>query len=111
VCGCGSDDYFIFLLELLQDAHNEKKDFKKWENAPWFEFGAKILDKFGLTGHGGSVGSQSLTETGKILFEFLTDFGIRLHPDWAESIEWEGEFEGEADYDRWIDCGVDLRDY
>ena len=64
---------------------------------PWREFGAKCLDAWGLTEHGGGISSAWLTAEGDLLLDFLRDFGVEPWdmtddsgwPGWSETFGWE----------------------
>lgn len=58
-------------------------------SARWVEFGAKVIDSWGLTEHGGGVGQSWLTGTGDLLLTFLREFGTDRDewPGWATGEE------------------------
>jgi hypothetical protein len=94
LCACGSDAHWECVLELLSEAENHTGD--GFYRDKWFEFGAKVLDSWGLTEHGTGIGWAWLTDDGKLLLEFLRDFGVEDHdwntntghPAWVVEFSW-----------------------
>lgn len=77
ICSCGSDAHWECVLELLVEAENHSD--KGFYRDKWFEFGAKVLDAWGLLDHGTGIGFSFLTDEGKLFLEFLRDFGTADH--------------------------------
>lgn len=102
LCGCGSNNHWECLIELLSEAehHTEGQGFYRDK---WFEFGAKVLDSWGLLEHGTSIGYAWLTDNGKMLLDFLRDFGTddQDHPEWVEEFSWTLEPKEWDAYWRW----------
>jgi hypothetical protein len=93
LCGCGTSNWPI-LLHLLEIAEDHEKNglFYDPPEAPirWLEFGAKVLDDWGLVEHGTGVGSAWLTEEGTALLAWLRRWGVddSAWPDgWCDSID------------------------
>lgn len=112
LCSCGTDTHWECVLEVLEDASSGPGVHRKIWSDPWFEFSAKVLDGWGLLEHGGSIGGAWLTNDGKLLLEFLRDFGVTTyigengegHPEWAGACHWELELDGDCDaYQAWVD--------
>ena|ERR1700760_4421404 len=97
VCGCGNSTEFECILELLKEAENHTEN--GFYRDKWFEFAAKVLDSWDILEHGSSIGFAWLTEDGKLLLEFLNDFGTESynmeddsgHPEWAHEFGWDTE--------------------
>ncbi|MBI2064896.1 MAG: hypothetical protein HYT62_02485 [Candidatus Yanofskybacteria bacterium] len=99
LCGCGSAtewDIVKLLLERSRDIRvaNEKESTDKppcfydsLDGAPgkWVEFGAKVIDHWGLLEHGVGIGHAWLTDEGELLLRFLSDFGTDSDkwPEWS----------------------------
>ena len=95
LCGCGSASHWECVLELLCRAEDHKARGSFYGEsgspiAPWIEFGAKVLDSFGLIDHGTGIGWAWLTDDGETLIAFLKDFGTDedQHPDWIQEFGW-----------------------
>lgn len=111
LCGCGSNAHWECVLELLQEAetHSDHGFYRD----KWYEFGAKVLDSWGLLDHGTGIGFAWLTEDGKLLLEFLHDFGLEDadmndetgHPCWAAEFSWE-EQPAEGKIDIYQKCAI-----
>ncbi len=91
LCGCGTtgrESYWAVLLNLLEEAEDHT-EIGFYQNR-WFEFGAKVLDSWGLLEHGSGIGGAWLTEDGALLLQFIRDFGVdnKFHPDWLEEYGW-----------------------
>lgn len=110
LCACGSNTHWECVKELLVEAeqHASKEGFYRDK---WFEFGAKVLDSWGLLEHGTGIGFAWLTDDGRLLLEFLTDFGTEDHdaedgtghPMWSIEFSW-GDAEDKADsYGEWME--------
>jgi hypothetical protein len=93
LCGCGTDAHWEIVLRLLKMAENHDKNgsfygVKGTELAPWIEFGAKVIDGWGLIEHGTGIGWAWLTEDGELLLAWLrkfgTDTGDDANPVWPE---------------------------
>lgn len=101
LCSCGSNTHWECVLELLSEAETHTKD--GFYRDTWFEFGAKVLDSWELLEHGTAIGFAWLTDDGKLLLEFLRDFGTDEdgHPVWASEFSWT-EVENDDDwYGKW----------
>jgi hypothetical protein len=94
ICGCGSSDSPWNVVKLLLDRalslevknfFNEKTFYDEAEDASgrWVEFGAKVLDSYGLLEHGTSIGCAWLTDDGRLLLRFIDEFG-QEDSDWPE---------------------------
>lgn len=59
---------------------------------PWLEFGAKILDAWGLTEHDSGIGCAWLTEDGHLLLDFLKDFGTSGDSGIYADLQLRGEY-------------------
>jgi len=120
LCGCGSDAHWECVLELLSEAEahsgNTLAPGGGFYRDKWFEFGAKVLDSWGLSEHGTSIAWAWLTGDGSLLLEFLRDFGTEDydfgkengHPLWSIETSWpEVEVEGEPDaYAEWREVNL-----
>lgn len=110
VCGCGSNAHWKCLLELLMEAENHTD--RGFYRDQWFEFGAKVLDKWELIEHGTGIGFAWLTDEGRLVLEFLRDFGIEQHdhasgdghPFWAEEYSWTGADDPNDTYSDWVNA-------
>lgn len=112
-CGCGTDAHWRVTKLLLEKAedHNANGSFYDEKDAvvPWVEFGAKVLDSFGLTEHGTGIGWAWLTDDGKLLLRFLRDFGTESYcmddgtgqPEWAYEFSWTGNAVEHDSFDEW----------
>src|SRR4051812_44267695 len=72
-CGCGSVDKWGVLLAMLERSEAQGSFYKPWNDWPGdaVEFVAHVMDGWGLTEHGGSVGHAWLTDEGKFALIFL----------------------------------------
>lgn len=94
MCGCGTDAHWECVLELLGEA--EKHSDRGFYRDKWYEFGAKVLDGWELVEHGTGIGWAWLTDDGKLVLEFLQDFGTEDHswdegtghPAWSIEYSW-----------------------
>lgn len=94
LCSCGSDSQWECVLEILVEA--EKHTENGFYRDKWFEFAAKVLDDRGLLEHGTTIGFAWLTDRGKLLLEFLREFGTESHdfcehtghPMWSVEYSW-----------------------
>jgi hypothetical protein len=107
ICACGSSAHWKCVLELLVEAENHSET--GFYRDPWFEFGAKVLDSWELLEHGTGIGYAWLTDNGKLLLEFLRDFGIddhdwnedSGHPSWVIDFGWDGNENPSDSYGEW----------
>lgn len=107
ICGCGTMAHWKCVLELLSEA--EKHTGNGFYRDQWFEFGAKVLDTWKLLEHGMGIGFAWLTDDGKILLEFLRDFGIDDHdekdgsgqPMWSVEHSWDLKEQEDDAYSEW----------
>lgn len=107
ICGCGSDAHWECILELLCEAEQHKD--KGFYRDKWFEFGAKVLDSWELLEHGTGIGWAWLTDDGKLLLEFLREFGTEDHdmnddsghPIWSIEHSWGDPGEADDWYGQW----------
>ncbi len=87
ICGCGApeDAYGSVLQHLeLRELPYERRP-KEWPYGDARDlFMAYVLDSWGYTEHGGSIGGSWLSESGKGLLRFLKENG----PDWQEKWSW-----------------------
>lgn len=97
LCGCGTNDHWIVIFELLERAEDHAKhgSFCQ-ENFPWMEFGAKVLDSWRLLEHGSSISAAWLSRDGELLLRLLRDFGTETHPTWLDDFGWD-ETEDQSD--------------
>ncbi len=94
-CGCGTDADWSVTRQLLERAEDHDKNgsfyrLKEGQSSPldeWIEFGAKVLDSWGLTEHGSSIGWAWLTLEGERLLAFIRDVGDEEMPEWTYSCE------------------------
>ena len=94
LCPCGSATEWECVLEILEAYETRSDAIRNGDR--WYEFAAKALDSWGLTEHGTSVAYGWLTDDGKILLEFLRDFGTEScnfetgsgHPEWSAEFSW-----------------------
>lgn len=106
-CNCGSATYWERVLEILSEA--ESHTDKGFYRDSWFEFGAHVLDKFSLLDHGTGIGFAWLTDDGKLLLEFIRDFGTNDHclstcegwPEWTIEHSWSAEENANDSYGEW----------
>ena len=99
LCGCGTDAHWETVLHLLERAENHDKNgsFYKFQlgndsedvRDSWVEFGAKVLDSWGLVEHGTGIGWAWLTDDGKLLLRYLRDFGTN---DSVEGMQDDGKW-------------------
>lgn len=117
LCGCGSGAHWACVLTLLERAedHDKNGSFYQWAKGAddprdaWVEFGAKVLDSWDLIEHGTGIGYAWLTDDGKLLLDFLRDFGTEDHdmndgtghPMWSIEFSWELEKKDGDTYDEW----------
>ena len=99
LCGCGTNVHWDIVQELLEKAEDHDKNGSFYgtegsELAPWIEFGAKVIDGWGLIDHGTGIGWAWLTEDGTALLAFLRQYGTdsgddneHPWPDWATHSE------------------------
>jgi len=107
ICACGTNAHWECVKELLEGAIEHKDRGFYRDN--WFEFGAKVLDSWGLLEHGTGIGYAWLTGDGRLLLEFLQDFGLddhcmdtgAGHPMWAVEFSWGEEAEDGDTYWEW----------
>lgn len=100
LCGCGSGHNYEIVLSLLDRSEKNSAsaigdkvpcfyDPMEGEilsaSAAWVEFGANVLDAAGLLEHGSGIGHAWLTDDGRMLLDFLREFGADQHvwPEWA----------------------------
>jgi hypothetical protein len=107
MCPCGTDAHWKVILEVLTEGENHTQNgFYRNE---WFEFAAKVLDSWNLLEHGTGIGFAWLTEEGKLLLEFLRDFGTEGyditddtgHPLWSIEYSWTLDDDPADHYGRW----------
>lgn len=114
LCGCGTNAHWEIVLKLLEMAEDHDKNGSFYgpdgsELATWIEFGAKVLDSWDLTEHGTGIGGAWLTDEGKLLLEFLRDFGTEDHdmndnsgqPVWATEFSWTETPKDDDWYSEW----------
>ena len=109
LCGCGSGDGYECVLELLCEAENHTTE--GFYRDKWFEFGAKVIDSWNLTEHGTGIGFGWLTDDGKLLLQFLRDFGNEGnnlcegtgHPEWSVEFSWTLEGNEKDSYSSWVE--------
>lgn len=96
ICPCGTSAHWVCILELLTEA--EKHTNFGFYRDQWVEFGAKVLDTWRLLDHGTGIGFAWLTDDGKLLLEFLRDFGTKDHDmnDGSGHPAWAVEFWGDG---------------
>lgn len=107
ICGCGTDAHWVCILELLKESENHTVE--GFYRDRWYEFGAKVLDGWDLLNHGTGIGRAWLTDDGKLLLEFLRDFGTEDaspndhtgHPFWAVEFSWDTNPEDKDTYSEW----------
>ena len=113
VCGCGTAAHWQCVFDLLTEAENNSNDRlseKGFYRDQWFEWGAKVLDKWGLLEHGTGIGWAWLTDDGKMVLEFLRDFGLAEgcvtddvgHPMWSYEFGWDEKEEPKDSYSEWM---------
>lgn len=95
ICGCGSGTTWGVIQDLLRRAQENDLGGSRtgfYEPFPdasprWSEFGAHMLDVFGFVDHGTAIGWPWLNKKGKLVIDFLDEFGIDEHkwPEWATS--------------------------
>jgi hypothetical protein len=86
VCGCGSpENSWLIVLECLQRAKDNSGMYHDSGAPVYMEFAANALDSWGLLEHGTGIGYPWLTERGKIVYQFLTEYGTDPDewPKWA----------------------------
>jgi hypothetical protein len=99
LCGCGTDAHWVVvqrILDLAAKPHDEREG-KGFYQDEWWEFSAKVMDGWGLLEHGGGIGGAWITDDGRLLLEFLRDFGTDDYdmnddsgqPVWATEFSWE----------------------
>jgi hypothetical protein len=102
VCGCGTDAHLECVLELLVEAetHSEKGFYRD----RWFEWGAKVLDKWELLEHGSEIGFAWLTDDGRLVLEYLREFGTddSGQPEWGSEFSWSEVEDGGDSYGEWV---------
>ena len=108
LCPCGSTAQWDCILELLSEAetHTDRGFYRD----KWFEFGAKVLGSWDLIDHGTGIGFAWLSDDGRLLLEFLRDFGVEdycmddgsgTHPLWSIELDWD-ETQNDTDaYAEW----------
>ena len=114
LCACGTDAHWVIVLKLLEMAEDHEKNGSFYGNdgdptQPWVEFGAKVLNSWDLLEHGTGIGYAWLTDDGKVLLEFLRDFGIEDHdfnegtgqPDWSIEFSWSETPAENDSYSEW----------
>lgn len=124
LCGCGTAAHWEIIFELLQRAENhaargsfynfflqpnDKQGGIEDVRDPWVEFGAKVLDSWDLIEHGTGIGWAWLTDDGKLLLEFLRDFGTENsnyednsgHPSWSCEFSWGETPKPNDTYSEW----------
>lgn len=107
VCGCGTNAQWECLLELLCEAETHTKE--GFYRDKWFEWGAKVLDKWDLLEHGTGAGFMWLTDDGKLILEFLREFGTESHyypdgsghPFWTVEFSWSEKEDPADTYSEW----------
>ena len=108
LCGCGTDAHWQCVFELLCEAESHTKE--GFYRDKWFEFGAKCIDSWDLIDHGTGIGRAWLTEDGKLLLQFLRDFGLEDwrtdddsgHPLWSVEFSWEADAKDGDTYSEWV---------
>jgi hypothetical protein len=102
LCGCGNNTQWECLLELLEEA--ETHTASGFYRDKWFEFAAKVLDSWNLIEHGTSIGFAWPTADGKLLLEFLRDFGTddAEFPDWCMEFSWDADPDEKDTYAVWV---------
>ena len=75
LCGCGNSNWpiILYLLEIAED-HDKRGSFYQLEDGAvlgWREFGAKVLDDWGLIEHGTGIGWAWLTAEGVSLLAWI----------------------------------------
>jgi hypothetical protein len=107
LCGCGTDVTSVIrmLLEKGED-HDAHGSYYDPDDAPlpWIEFGAKVLDSWGLTEHGTGIGWAWLTNKGILLLRYYREFG---EYDEKHDEMWLGWWEGELTFQKMDDGGDD----
>ena len=73
---------------LLERAEDEKRGYydpAEGATSNWVKFGASVLDHWDLIEYGTGIGSAWLTDNGKLLLQFLNEFGVDYDqwPEWA----------------------------
>lgn len=110
LCCCGTEAHWTCILNLLIEAENHSKDGyegKGFYRDEWFEFGAKVIDSWGLIEHGTGIGWAWLTDEGKLFLAFLRDFGVeggigKDHPLWSIEYSWDTDASGNDCYSTWV---------
>lgn len=112
LCGCGSQggvaDYAIVHGMLSRARHLDTMEgrgsvsfYEAMDAAPaeWVEFGAKVLDSWGLLDHGTGIGHAWLTDNGVAFLLFLDEYGDDSEnwPQWVSGLT-AGQLE---EYEKW----------
>ncbi len=106
LCTCGTSAHWMAVLRLLEIAEENgvySGDYADFAQSAitgdvggfasgaesdeiWIEFGAKVLDTWGLIEHGAVIDYAWLTKEGKLVLEFLREYGTdeRRWPERAE---------------------------